>query len=194
MYYCYMKIILSNRTRTILIHTFFWIVAWFLFVYFLSYNSDDRNYIIRFSTLILPVTISVTYFMVNFLIPKYLLAKKYFQFILYSFYTFVASAYIIVHIIFVSFLFLSEYNIYKMPPMSKNIVFILIIVYLFVGIVSFVSLLNNNFQTLSRNKELQNGLYLVPNQQTHRIVKRRGNAHKRVYRPRKNQVSGYIKD
>jgi LytS/YehU family sensor histidine kinase len=40
--------------------------------------------------------------------------------------------------------------------MSKNFLFILILVYLIVGIVSFVSLLNHNFKTVSRNKELQN--------------------------------------
>jgi len=40
--------------------------------------------------------------------------------------------------------------------MSKNFLFILILVYLIVGIVSFVSLLNYNFKTISRNKELQN--------------------------------------
>jgi LytS/YehU family sensor histidine kinase len=43
-----------------------------------------------------------------------------------------------------------------MPPMSRNYIFILILVYLVVGLVSFVSLLNNNFKTISRNKELQN--------------------------------------
>ena len=43
-----------------------------------------------------------------------------------------------------------------MPPMSKNFFFILILVYLIVGVVSFVSLLNYNFKTVSRNKELHN--------------------------------------
>ena len=43
-----------------------------------------------------------------------------------------------------------------MPPMSKNIVFVLIMMYLIVGLVSFVNLLNQNFKTISRNKELQN--------------------------------------
>jgi len=42
-----------------------------------------------------------------------------------------------------------------MPPMSKNFIFVLILVYLVVGIVSFISLLNQNFKTISRNKELQ---------------------------------------
>lgn len=43
-----------------------------------------------------------------------------------------------------------------MPPMSKNYVFILILVYLVVFIVSFVYLLNHNFKTESENKALQN--------------------------------------
>ncbi len=43
-----------------------------------------------------------------------------------------------------------------MPPMSRNFIFVLILVYIVVGVVSFVSLLNHNFETVSRNKELQN--------------------------------------
>jgi LytS/YehU family sensor histidine kinase len=43
-----------------------------------------------------------------------------------------------------------------MPPMSRNFVFVLILVQLIVLLVSFVSLLNHNFETLSKNKELQN--------------------------------------
>jgi LytS/YehU family sensor histidine kinase len=44
----------------------------------------------------------------------------------------------------------------KIPPMSRNYIFVLILVYLVVGIVSFVYLLNHNFKTQSKNKELQN--------------------------------------
>ncbi len=43
-----------------------------------------------------------------------------------------------------------------MPPMSKNFLFILILVYLIVGVVSFVSILNHSFETASKNRELQN--------------------------------------
>jgi len=58
--------------------------------------------------------------------------------------------------IFASLIFLSNLNIQQMPPMSKNYVFILILVYLVVLIVSFVNLLSYNFKTESENKELQN--------------------------------------
>ncbi len=40
--------------------------------------------------------------------------------------------------------------------MSKNYVFILILVYLVVGVISFISILNHSFKTASQNKELQN--------------------------------------
>ena len=106
--------------------------------------------------MVLPLTMIVTYFMVYFLIPRYLLAKKYWLFALYSFYTLIFTAYIIVLVVFGSFVFIMNYQIANMPPMSKNIVFVLIIVYLIVGIVGFVSLLNRNFIAISRNKELQN--------------------------------------
>jgi LytS/YehU family sensor histidine kinase len=43
-----------------------------------------------------------------------------------------------------------------MPPMSRNFVFVLILVYLIVGLVSFVSILNYNFKTLTKNKALEN--------------------------------------
>lgn len=40
--------------------------------------------------------------------------------------------------------------------MSRNFVFILILVYLVVAIFSFISLLNHNFKTISKNKALEN--------------------------------------
>ena len=43
-----------------------------------------------------------------------------------------------------------------MPPMSKNFTFVLVLVVLVVGLVSFVNLLNHSFKTISRNKELEN--------------------------------------
>ena len=145
-----------NNSKFILLHLLFWIGVWFFFVYFFSYNSSNANYVTWFSSFLLPVTMVTTYFFVYFLIPKYLLVKKYKLFALYSVYTLIFSTYLILMAIFGSFVFLSNMEIKNMPPMSRNYVFILILVYLIVGIVSFVNLLNQNFKTASENKELQN--------------------------------------
>ncbi|MCF8357863.1 MAG: histidine kinase [Prolixibacteraceae bacterium] len=142
--------------RTIVLHLLFWVGVWFFFYYFFSYNSSDKTYITWFSSLLLPLTMLVTYFMVYYLIPKYLLSKKYLLFALYGFYTLVFSSYIIVLVLYGCLIALLQFNISLMPPMSKNFLFILILVYLIVGVVSFITLLNKNFKTISRNKELEN--------------------------------------
>ena len=140
----------------IFFHIIFWIAVWFFYVYFFSYNSDDRAYVIWFSSFLMPLTIIITYLTVNRLIPRYLLRKKYLKFILYSFYVFALSSYLIAIIIYSFLIFFLEFDINAMPPMSKNFLFILILVYLIVGIVSSISILKNNFDTVSRNRELQN--------------------------------------
>ena len=151
-----MKLWGKIKPKTILFHLLFWIGVWFFFYYFFSYNSNDTVYVTWFSSCLLPVTMLVTYFIVYFLIPKYLLTKAYFQFALYSFYTLVFSSYLIVLVIYGCLIFLLSFNISVMPPMSKNFLFILILVFLVAGVISFVSLLNHNFKTVSRNKELEN--------------------------------------
>jgi len=145
-----------NKTKFIPFHFLFWVGVWFFFIYFFSYNSNNTNYVTWFSSLLLPITIITTYFVVYYLIPKYLLIKKYSLFILYSLYTLVFSTYFILISIFGSFIFLSNMELQNMPPMSRNYIFILILVYLVVFIVSFVSLLSHNFKTISKNKELEN--------------------------------------
>ncbi|RLD77018.1 MAG: histidine kinase, partial [Bacteroidetes bacterium] len=147
-----MNLLQLIKAKFILLHFLFWVAVWFFFVYFFSYNSNDTVYVTWFSSFLLPVTMIITYFVIYILIPKYLLTKKYKLFALYGFYTLVISTYLIVLAIFGSFIYLSNLNITNMPPMSRNFVFVLILVYLIVGIISFVSLLNHNFQTVSRNK------------------------------------------
>jgi len=145
-----------HKTKFIPLHLLFWVAVWFFFVYFFSYNSNNTNYVTWFSSFLLPITMITTYFVVYYLIPKYLLTKKYKNFALYSAYTLVFSTYLILIAIFGSFVFLSNMELQNMPPMSRNYIFVLILVYLVVFIVSFISLLSHNFKTIAENKELQN--------------------------------------
>ena len=108
-----------------------------------------------FSGFLLPITMLTTYFVIYFLIPKYLILKKYFKFALYSFYTIVISAYLIILSIYFSLIFLSNLNIGMMPPMSKNYFFILILVYLIVFIASTLKLFQIQFQTTSAHEKLK---------------------------------------
>ncbi|MFH0757993.1 MAG: histidine kinase [Bacteroidota bacterium] len=140
----------------IILHVLFWIGVWFFFYYFFSYNSSDRGYVVWFASLLLPLTIAVSYFLVYYLIPKFLFPKRYGRFVLFSFYTLLASSYFIVVLIYGVLIIYKRFDATSIPPMVKNFFFILILVYLVVGLVSFVTILNRSFTTEKRNKELQN--------------------------------------
>ncbi len=144
------------KLKTILLHILFWIIVWFFYRYFFSYNSDDTAYVIWFSSFLLPLTMAVTYVMVYILIPRFLLKKEYKEFIKKSFYLLVLTTYIITLILYGFLYFYLDMKITMMPPMSKNFTFILILVMLVVGTVSSIRILDQNFKTISRNKELQN--------------------------------------
>jgi len=132
------------------------VAVWFFFFYFFSYNSDNIDYALWFSSGLLPLTIAITYFINYRLIPKYLLTKRYWKFALYSFYTLIYCSYIISLLIYTCLIFILKFDVNEMPPMSKNFFFILLLVLIVVGIISFVSVLNQSFKTANAYKELQN--------------------------------------
>lgn len=151
-----MKFFKQHTLKVIPVHILLWVGVWFFFRYFFGYNTDDADYVTWFSSILLPLAMAITYFVNYYLIPKFLLTKQYFKFALFSFYTLIFSSYVIVLIIYAGLIFLLKMDIGVMPPMSKNFVFVLILVFLVVGLVSFASILNQNFKAAARNKELQN--------------------------------------
>ena len=151
-----MDLLKFNQTKFLASHILLWVAVWFFYVYFFSYNSTNSLYVTWFSSILLPVTMATTYTTVYYLIPNYLLMRRYFLFALYSAYTLIFTAYFVIITMFGSLMFLSNFDVTGMPPMSRNFVFILILVYLITGLVSFVSILSHNFRTISKNKELQN--------------------------------------
>ncbi len=82
--------------------------------------------------------------------------RRYGLFVLYSVYILIFTAFLTTVTMIGSFIFISNLQVENTPVMSRNLVFILILIYLVVGLVSFVYILNHNFNTLSRNKNLEN--------------------------------------
>jgi len=152
---------MKKKLPHIVLHFLLWIGVWFYFYYFFSYNSPDTGYVLWFSSCLLPLTMAITYFEVYYLIPRFLLPKGYGKFALYSFYTLVAASYFIVIIIYGCMYLYKGFNASNIPPMMKNFFFIVILVYLVVGLVSFITILNRNFKTEKRNQDLQNRMLEV---------------------------------
>ncbi len=120
-----------------------------------------------FVSFLLPVIIGTSYTFNSFLVPKYLLQKKYVKFGLYTFYTVVISLNFEMLVIFLAFTVLANYEYDKMVPAATNIFGLAITMYFVVLIKAFMLLIKTSFgeqekiQTLEEKQtNLQKG-YLV---------------------------------
>ena len=116
-------------------HILFWVVIYNFYAYFLGYGSSNTKYVSLFSGFLLPPTILVSYFLIYYLIPNYLLTKKYVYFILYTFYTFIISIFIIIISILYGLIYSEGFKELDSMPLTKTLPFIILGVYFVVLII-----------------------------------------------------------
>ncbi|WP_420552464.1 sensor histidine kinase [Tenacibaculum aiptasiae] len=139
------------------IHLLFWIGVYFFYTYFLGYGSINTKYVNQFSWFLMPITIASGYFFFSFLIPKYLLKKKYLEFVLYSIYTFIVSFFFIIISIFSGLVFLADSIITGSNiPLTKGILFIILGVYFIIFIAITLSLTTHSHTASLKNDDLKN--------------------------------------
>ena len=137
-------------------HLVFWVVVYFFYAYFLGYGSSNTQYVNQFSAFLIPITISISYFLIYYLIPKYLLVKKYTLFILYSVYTFIISFFGIILSIFYGLIYTENLKAENTSPLTKTLPFIILGVFFVVLVVAFLSLIMHNYKSTISNENLKN--------------------------------------
>ena len=140
----------------ILLHIIFWIGVFFFYTYFLGYGSNNTEYINLFSAFLMPVTMAISYVSIYYLIPKYLLSKKYRLFILYGISLFFISVYAIAISVLYGLVYSSDLKTDNISPLTKTIPFIILGVYLIVLIVISLSLIMHNYRSVIKNDTLKN--------------------------------------
>lgn len=140
---------------TVTLHLLFWIVVYFFYTYFLGYGSNNTNYVNKFSLFLMPITIGISYFFLYSLIPKYLLTQKQGLFLLYSIYTFIVSAFLIILSILYAVVFLVELNADETSPLTKTLPFIILGVYFVVFMVIIFGLILHNYKSIVKNEDLK---------------------------------------
>lgn len=149
------KQLVLRRIKQVLLHILFWCGVLLFYSYFFGYGTNDIRYVLSFSLFLMPITITLTYFSLYKLIPSYLITKKYFLFGLYSLYTLIISSYLIVLSIFYGLIYLSHLNYTNMSPISRNIFFVMIGVYLVVFTASTFKSLRLNLKILEEKGKLK---------------------------------------
>lgn len=126
-------------------HFIFWfgVLALLTILFSPSYRSVSEAF--YFVSMLLPVVIGTCYFFNLYLVPQFLLTKKYFKFLLYSIYMLVISLYLEMVVIMISFVFLAEYSYDKMSPVSSDVFILTITLYFIVLLFSFILLIRRTF-------------------------------------------------
>ena len=144
-----------KKLGQIILHIIFWCGVLLFYTYFFGVDSNDFSYVLSFSLFLMPITIATTYVFIYKIIPEYLITKRYFLFGLYSLYTLIISAYLIVISVFYGLVYLSNFEYSNMAPISKSLLFVAIGVYLVVIIVSAFKLLKLNVKHIEETKKLE---------------------------------------
>ena len=142
--------------RQSLIHLSFWILVWLFFKIFFSVGSSNQQFIFWFSILLSIISIVASYVFVYNLLPNYLLQKKYKKFVLYTTYSAVFITCGVFMTMAFGFVFYFNLEYQKMPALTKSSSVILVCVLLIVVLASVVKILLHNYQSLERNKTLEN--------------------------------------
>ena len=129
----------------------FWVVTASVLVVFFGgqYNGYVNSF--YFVTFLLPVIIGTSYMFSEYLVPKYLLQKKYLKFALYTLYTVIVSLNLEILVIVLAFVVLANYQYEHMIPAAKNVFSLAITMYFIVLVKAFILLIKSS---LVRQEEL----------------------------------------
>lgn len=142
--------------RKIALHSLFWLLVLGFFSYFLGDPHENLLVSGSFAMFLLPVTMGTTYTTIYYLLPGFLLKKKYLLFSLYGFYTLVLSAFALVISIFYGLVFIMDMNYRGMPAPGRSLLSMMVLVYLVVLLVSAFILLKQNYSSIAENRALEN--------------------------------------
>ncbi len=121
-----------RQWRLLARHGVFWCLVALFFVLFFGRTADGYRQSLLFVALMLPVAMATTYFLTAFLIPRYLLPRRYGMFALYALYTLIASVYLELVVLIGSFILLAGYEIRLMNPAMLDVFGLVVALYVVV--------------------------------------------------------------
>lgn len=141
-----------NKTKN---HIFYWLAVTALFVGIFGNILSSFSLSFYFVAMLLPVVMGTTYFFNYFLVPHYLLKKRYAKFCLYFAYLLIISTWLEMWVITGSFVLLTNFNYAHLGPLVTNIFLLAVILYFIVFFSSFLLLIKRFFTTEEKVQSLR---------------------------------------
>jgi two-component system response regulator LytT len=136
-------------------HIIFWVSISLLLV--LVFGEVYQSYVLSFYfvTMLLPVAIATAYVFNYFLVPHYLIKRRYLRFALYVTYLFIGSSYLEMWVMTGSLVLLADLNYSALSPVVTNVFILAIIIYFVVFLQAFVLLIRRTFQKDRQHQALK---------------------------------------
>ncbi|MFY0625361.1 MAG: LytTR family transcriptional regulator DNA-binding domain-containing protein [Reichenbachiella sp.] len=121
-------------------HLLFWsiIIVLLTILFGRSYGSFSESF--YFVSMLLPVIVGTTYYFNYYLVPRFLLPKKHFQFFLYTFYLLIISLNLEMYVLTAAYIILAEYSYENMNPVTSDVFVLTIVLYAIVFCLAFIRL------------------------------------------------------
>ena len=108
-----------------------------------------------FVSFLFPVIVGTSYLVNAFLVPRYLLRKSYFKFILYFIYVLVFSVYLEMLVMTLSLILFANFQYTELNPKTSDVVFLTVVLYFFVFLNTIILLIKVYFMGEEKQKELE---------------------------------------
>jgi two-component system, LytTR family, response regulator len=158
-----MKVIKVNNPYY---HIAYWLFILCILMFVFGGSWGNKMVAFYFISLLLPVIMGTSYFFNYYLVPKFLLQKKYFQFGLYLIYTIVISLFLEMLVLTFTFIYALNFHLDKFNPNASDTLLLAIIMYLVVFLGSFLLMVKQvneskrEIQDLKENKEKMTRSYI----------------------------------
>jgi sensor histidine kinase YesM len=141
-----------------IVHTFFWLAVLIVYAVIFGHKHNNYSQTLFLVSLLLPVTITTSYFLNYYLLPRYLMKERYGLFLIYFIYLLIGSLCLEMLIVTFTFLIMAERKIAEMSPASIDMFVVLAALLMIVFLGGAIKLLlhwrnsKEDYQKLMREK------------------------------------------
>ncbi len=146
--------LLLQRGRPIA-HVIFWLAVLFFYALYFGFRQDSYGQSFIFVALLLPITIFTTYFLLYWLIPRYLLKQRYFLFGLYFIYTLLFSLYLELWTLVLLYIYVANFQAMFLKPGLVDMLDMVVGMYLVIFVAVAINLLKRWYIIQARNSNLE---------------------------------------
>ena len=94
----------------------YWLLVWIFYDLFFGYGKLYNVYSLSFSLIIVLITAGSVYFLIHFLLPKYLFTRRYGRFILFAIYTLIMALWLEVVTVVIFFVWVQKRSLLSQLP------------------------------------------------------------------------------